>query len=83
MMPDWHRAEHEVVIEQIVAPLALLRPDLDEAARLLRARTMFAAVHGVVHLAVQGRFAGAPREHLKPEVEALVAALVRGAQQVI
>lgn len=79
MMPDWHRAEHEVLIAQIVAPLAQLRPDLGEAARLLRAKTMFAAVHGVVHLAMQGRFVGAPRDRLKSEVEALVATLVRGA----
>jgi AcrR family transcriptional regulator len=79
-MPDWYRHDHEVLIREIVAPLAQLRPDLAPDMLMLRSKTLFAAVHGVVHLALQGRFVGAPRDQLKSEVLALVATMVRGSQ---
>ncbi len=82
-MPDWHRAEHEVLISRIGAPLAQLRPDLPEEAIRLRVRTLFSAVHGVVHLALQGRLVGVPEALLRQEVAALVGALVIGAQAVV
>lgn len=80
--PDWHRKDHAVLIEVLIGPLAQLRPDLPQAALLLRARTTFAAVHGVVLLALQGRFVGVPMAELKAEVAALVAAVTRGAHLV-
>lgn len=78
-MPDWHRQDHAVLIEVLTGPLARLRPDLDPPALQLRARTTFAAVHGVVLLALQGRFVGVPVEMLHEEVAALVRAMTRGA----
>jgi AcrR family transcriptional regulator len=81
-MPDWHRAEHEVLIARIGAPLSRLRPDLPGEAISLRVRTLFGAVHGVVHLALQGRLVGVPEPMLRQEVAALVGALVIGAQAV-
>lgn len=80
-MPDWHRQDHAVLIEVLLEPLARLRPDLDRAALVLRARTTFAAVHGVVLLALQGRFVGVPMDDLGREVAALVSAMTRGAQR--
>lgn len=77
-MPEWHRNEHAVIIEQIIGPLADLRPDLGQDKLILRARTIFAAVHGVVFLALQGKFVGVPQEHLSAEVTSLVGTLVRG-----
>ena len=79
-MPDWHRQEHEVLIARIVAPLRELRPDLPDADIRLRVRTLFGAVHGVVHLALQGRLVGVPEPQLRQEVAALVGALVIGAR---
>jgi AcrR family transcriptional regulator len=79
-MPDWHRQEHEVLIARIVEPLHRLRPDLPEADVRLRVRTLFGAVHGVVHLALQGRLVGVPEPMLRQEVAALVGALVTGAK---
>lgn len=79
-MPDWHRQEHEVLIARIVAPLQTLRPDLPEDEIRLRVRTLFGAVHGVVHLALQGRLVGVPEPLLRQEVAALVGALVLGAK---
>lgn len=79
-MPDWHRQDHEVLIARIVAPLRKLRPDLPDAEIRLRVRTLFGAVHGVVHLALQGRLVGVPEPQLRQEVAALVGALVIGAK---
>lgn len=79
-MPDWHRQEHEVLIARIVAPLQRLRPDLADAEVGLRVRTLFGAVHGVVHLALQGRLVGVPEPLLRQEIAALVGALVLGAK---
>ncbi len=77
-IPDWYKKEHAVLIEQIIAPLAAMRPDLGLEALRLRAQTMFAAVHGVVQLSFHGRHVGTPPECLASEVEALVDALTRG-----
>lgn len=77
--PDWYRDNHAVLIEVVVPPLRRLRPDLDDQALALRARTTFAAVHGVVLLALQGRFVGVPLSDLRAEVGALVSAMTRGA----
>lgn len=81
-MPDWHRQEHEVLIARIGAPLTTLRPDLPTDLLHLRVRTLFGAVHGVVHLALQGRLVGLPEQALRQEVAALVTALVAGARLV-
>lgn len=79
-MPDWHRQDHEVLIARIIAPLQSLRPDLPDQDIRLRVRTLFGAVHGVVHLALQGRLVGVPEPLLRQEVAALVGALVLGAK---
>lgn len=76
--PDWHKRDHAVLIEEIIAPLAQLRADLAGEALVMRARTTFAAVHGVVQLSLQGRFVGVPEEDLAAEVAALVQAMLRG-----
>jgi AcrR family transcriptional regulator len=76
--PEWHREEHRVLIAQIIKPLHALRPDLEGLALQRRAKTVFAAVHGVVYLGLTGRFVGTPREVLPSEVAALVEAMMRG-----
>ena len=77
-VPDWHVAQHAVLIAQIIRPLSQLRPDLGSEALTLRAKTVFAAVHGVVHLALTARFVGTPVVRLGAEVDALVTAMKRG-----
>ena len=80
--PDWHEAEYPVLIAEIIAPLAQLRPDLTPEQLRLRAQTVFASVHGVVQLAVHGRFVGVPLDLLASEVDALVDAMTRGLDHV-
>ncbi len=77
-VPEWHKLDHEVLFAQIIAPLGQLRPDLRGAELQQRAITVFAAVHGVVMLALTGRFFATPRNALAGEVAALVDAMMRG-----
>ncbi|TMV93531.1 TetR/AcrR family transcriptional regulator [Thioclava sp. BHET1] len=79
--PDWHKQDHAVLIEVLIGPLSQLRPDLAQEALVLRARTTFAAVHGVVLLALQGRFVGVPMAQLHAEVAALVETMTRGSER--
>ncbi len=76
--PEWHREEHRVLIAQIIKPLSLMRPDLAPADLVRRAKTVFAAVHGVVYLGLTARFVGTPSDVLPAEVRALVEAMTRG-----
>lgn len=77
-IPEWHMVNHSVLISEIIAPLSKLRPDLDPETRRVRAQSIFAAVHGVVQLSMNGRYVGAPRALLSREVHALVTAMTRG-----
>ncbi len=77
-IPDWHKKEHAVLVEQIIRPLSQLRPDMDETMLIHRAFTLFAAVHGVVQLSFHGGHIGHPADMLKSEISALVDTLVRG-----
>ena len=76
--PEWLRAEFAALIQQIVAPLSELRPDLDGQALQQRAKTLFAAVHGVVHMSIHGFDVGAPPKQLSSEIEALINAMMGG-----
>ena len=75
-VPEWHLRDHEDLFALIAGPVAQLAPRLDEAARAVRTRTVFAAVHGVVTLALEDRFIGVPRGALEDEVEQVARGLV-------
>ncbi|MEM9342166.1 MAG: TetR-like C-terminal domain-containing protein [Pseudomonadota bacterium] len=77
-LPDWHQAEYLALITHLTHPLGALLPGLSTETLALRAQTLFASVHGVVQLSLNGQFAGAPREVLQDEVQALVEALSLG-----
>lgn len=77
-LPEWHQAEYLDLINYLAEPLSELLPNLSSEELVLRAQTLFAAVHGVVQLSLNGQFAGAPREVLPIEIQALVEALATG-----
>lgn len=79
-MPDWYRGEQAMLIESLIAPLRALNPELDRAALVVRARTFFAAVHGIVTISTEQRFIGVPDTDLDQELAHFVDILVAGSR---
>jgi AcrR family transcriptional regulator len=80
-VPDWHIKEHRALFAHIRRPLSRISPALSEHELSIRARTVFAAVHGIVALSIEGKFVGLERDVVSSELEATVKALVRGFQE--
>ena len=79
--PDWYLEEQAVLIQDLVAPLAALRPELDKSALLVRARTLFSAVHGIVAISLEDRFIGLAATDLEDEVLSFVDSMVTGIEK--
>ena len=62
----------------IEAPLAVLRPDLPEGERVILARTLFSAVHGMVDLGLDAKVASLSPDALRAQVRLVVSALAAG-----
>lgn len=77
-VPDWHVAEHRALFQHVRQPLAEIDPALGDRALIVRARTIFAAVHGIVALSIEGKFIGLEHTIVSTELESVVRALVRG-----
>jgi AcrR family transcriptional regulator len=76
--PDWHIANQIKLLGHIAKPLARLQPMLSEGEILIRTRTMFAAVHGIVSVSLENRFVSVPTETLDQEVDRFISLLLKG-----
>ena len=81
--PDWYLAEQAVLIQGLVEPLAMLRPELDRPALLMRARTLFSAVHGIIAISLENRFIGLAPTDLEDEVLSFVDSMVTGIEKTV
>ncbi|MCB8835904.1 TetR/AcrR family transcriptional regulator [Aurantimonas sp. VKM B-3413] len=72
------QADQARLFELAAGPLSELFPDLGEAEVLLRARTLFSAVHGIVSISLESRYAGVTIERLEDELAGLVRAALVG-----
>jgi AcrR family transcriptional regulator len=77
-VPDQHHAENAALLEHVIGPLAKLQPGLGEAELALRARTYFSAVHGIVRLSLEDRFAAAKPHELASEISIFVRQITAG-----
>lgn len=77
-VPDWHLQEHVFLVGLIIQPLSAILPDLSQEDLVIRAKTLFAAVHGVIALSLDNRYVGLPSAALEDEVRALARALAAG-----
>jgi hypothetical protein len=59
-------------------PLAAVRPDLEDKQRMLLARTMFSAVHGVVSLSLDAKLPSLPASVLSDQVRRFVGIVAAG-----
>lgn len=77
-VPDWHLQEHAFLVGLIIPPLGSLMPDMPLPQMITRARTLFAAVHGVIAISLENRFIGLAADALRDEVRALARILADG-----
>ncbi len=70
--PQWHKEEFHRLISMIVIALRYAMRGCDQDVAETRARTYFAALHGVVSLSLRGRFIGVSRAALYSELKHLV-----------
>ena len=77
-VPDWYSESLTHLMARIAQPLALLQPDYTPDVLAKRARTMFAAVHGVVSISLDNRFVGLAPDTLDDELEHFVDVLLLG-----
>ncbi|MEF2074754.1 TetR-like C-terminal domain-containing protein [Consotaella aegiceratis] len=80
-IPQWHKDDQAVLIEGIARTLAAITPDLDETALQRRARTLFAAVHGIVSISLERRFIGLADADLEGELSSFVDLVARAPAQ--
>jgi AcrR family transcriptional regulator len=80
-LPDWYARERDRLFALAEAPLAILLPTEAPAARRLRARTLFSAVHGVVLLGLEEKLAPTSLPTLEAQLGEFVATMARGLRE--
>lgn len=79
-LPEWFEQEQARLFSRLEDRLAPLTPDLAPAARQLRARMLFSAVHGIVALGLDEKVAAVAPSVIAAELEAFLRTYVRGLQ---
>lgn len=77
-IPDWHEKEQAMLINFIKGPVLKLSPQIGEEEAMIRARTLFAAVHGIVAFSMQRRFIGLDEKSLEPELMRFIDQMIAG-----
>ncbi|ACL59383.1 TetR/AcrR family transcriptional regulator [Methylobacterium nodulans] len=78
MPPAWFLREQVRLFRHIEAPLSVLRPDLDDEARALLARSLFSATHGMVSLGLDEKLMTLSEPVLRRQIETVVMAIGLG-----
>lgn len=76
-LPEWAVQDQLRLFRHIAGPLRVIAPDMDDGALTVRARTLFAAVHGIVSIGLEERLIAVPVQKLSDEVEWLTRAACR------
>ncbi|MEO9875422.1 MAG: WHG domain-containing protein [Anderseniella sp.] len=71
-VPEWYQLENTALLGFITQPVSALEPGLTDQQLASRSRTLFAAIHGVVSISLEGRFVGLEDSVLKDEIDELV-----------
>jgi len=77
-LPESYLADQARLFTLVEKPLAALRPDLDDKRRMLFARTMFSAVHGIVSLSLDAKLVSLPVTVLGDQVRMFIRVLSAG-----
>lgn len=71
-MPQSYLDDQARLFLLVEGPLAALRPDLEDKQRMLLARTMFSAVHGIVSLGLDAKLKSLPASVLGEQIRSFV-----------
>ncbi len=67
-LPDWAAQDQLRLFRHIAEPLHVIFPELDTRALTIRARTLFAAVHGIISIGLEERLIAVPAQKLADEI---------------
>jgi AcrR family transcriptional regulator len=67
-LPEWAAQDQLRLFRHIALPLAVIMPGLDTVSLTVRARTLFAAVHGIVTIGLEERLIAVPAQRLADEI---------------
>jgi len=79
--PDWFMNIQATAFSHIEAPLAQLRPDLAKPEVTLLARSIFAAVHGIVALGLEHRTGQIAAPELSAQLQTIALAMAVGLEK--
>lgn len=77
-LPEWHLLEHHTLFRHVAAPLSRLLPDLSWEELAVLARTVYSAVHGIVHMSRQDRLTQLPLDVIRKQLWIVTKALADG-----
>jgi AcrR family transcriptional regulator len=77
-IPTWYRANLHRLFDYIERPLRKLAPALADEQRVLLARSLFSAVHGIVLIGLEEKLQSLPLAVLRQQVTAMIEAFARG-----
>lgn len=76
--PDWYAVLLETVFQSLRDPIARLMPDAAEDRREMIAQALFAAVHGIVILGLDGKVGVVPVTAIEARIRFVVRAVLAG-----
>lgn len=76
--PDWYLARLAAIFAHVDAPLATLPALQDPARRDLVGRALFAGVHGIVILGIEGKLGAVTKDYILAQIDVLVRSSVAG-----
>jgi AcrR family transcriptional regulator len=79
--PDWFMAIQAAAFSHIEAPLGIIRPDLAAEELPLLARSIFAAIHGIVAFGLEHRTGPIDLPALQRQVTTIAAAMAAGLEK--
>jgi AcrR family transcriptional regulator len=80
-IPTWYMANLHRLFVYIEDPLGRLAPDLGPERRMLLARSLFSAVHGIVLIGLEEKLQSIPLPVLREQVTVMIEALARGLKE--
>ncbi|HEX9905687.1 MAG TPA: TetR/AcrR family transcriptional regulator [Propylenella sp.] len=77
-VPSWYIEAQKPLFALLEEPLSKLRPELGQEQKVLLARNVFAAIHGIVDLGLNQKLAATPAPILRAQVGQIAAAIGAG-----